>query len=437
MYRNKLKELIQWKQSKDRKPLIIRGARQVGKTWLMKEFGKNEYEEVIYVNFEQERSLLDMFTGDLYPEKLLQKLEMRFGIKPQPEKTLIIFDEIQEAERGLTSLKYFCEDAPEYHIIAAGSLLGITLHKHVSFPVGKVDFLDLHPLTFIEFLTAIGDDRFANLLKEKDFSMITTFKERYIENLRLYFYVGGMPEVVVNFAKNRDFNQTRQIQQFILDSYEKDFSKHAPKEIIGRIELLWNSIPSQLAKENRKFVYANITAGARAREYELAMAWLLDCGLIHKIHRVTKAGYPMKAYQDFSAFKLYLNDIGLLSAKADMSVKILLEGNAVFEEFKGSLSEQYVLQQLVTQQKLVISYWSAENSKAEIDLLVQYEDRIIPIEVKSAENLNAKSLRSFCQKYNPRTAIRTSLSDYRQESWLTNVPLYAIGEYLNDSPISL
>jgi predicted AAA+ superfamily ATPase len=429
MYREKIKELIQWKKDKYRKPLIIRGARQVGKTWLMKEFGKTEYEEVIYVNFEQEQTLRDMFKGDLYPEKLLQILEIHFKIIPKPEKTLIIFDEIQEAERGLTSLKYFCEDAPEYHIIAAGSLLGITLHQHVSFPVGKVNFLDLQPLTFSEFLSAMGEERFANLLKENDISTVTTFKERYIEWLRYYFYIGGMPEVVAHFAENRDFTQVRKIQQFILDTYEKDLFKHAPKDIVGRIELLWNSIPPQLAKENRKFVYANIAQGARAREYELAMAWLLDCGLIHKIHRVTKAGYPLKAYQDFSAFKLYLNDIGLMSAMAKMEAKVLLEGSSIFEEFKGSLTEQYVLQQLVTKDNLVITYWSAERSDAEIDLLIQREGQVIPIEVKATENLKAKSLKSFYEKFNPKTAIRTSLSDYRKESWLTNVPLYLIGDY--------
>jgi predicted AAA+ superfamily ATPase len=431
MYRDKIKELIQWKKSTHRKPLIIRGARQVGKTWLMKEFGKTEYEEVIYVNFEQEKSLHDMFTGDLYPDKLLEKLELRFGVKPQPEKTLIIFDEIQEAERGLTALKYFCEDAPEYHIVTAGSLLGITLHKHVSFPVGKVDFLDLHPLTYTEFLTAMGQERFVNVLKKKDIATMTSFKKLYIEWLRLYFYIGGMPEVVANFVENRDFNQVRHIQQQILDTYEKDLSKHAPKDILGRIELLWNSIPSQLSKENRKFIYANIAHGARAREYELAMAWLLDCGLIHKIHRVTKAGYPLKAYQDFSAFKLFLNDIGLMSAMAKMETQILLDGSVVFEEFKGSITEQYVLQQLVTNNNLVILYWSSERSDAEIDLLIQHEDQIIPIEVKATENLRAKSLKSFCQKYNPKTAIRTSLSDYREENLLTNVPLYLIGEFFN------
>jgi predicted AAA+ superfamily ATPase len=429
MYRDKINELIQWKKSKDRKPLIIRGARQVGKTWLMKEFGKTEYEEVIYVNFEQERSLHSMFIGDLHPERLLQMLEMRFKIKPKPKNTLIIFDEIQEAERGLTSLKYFCEDAPEYHIVAAGSLLGLTLHKNVSFPVGKVNFLDLHPLTFTEFLTAIGEERFANLLKKNDFSMITTFKEQYIEWLRFYFYIGGMPEVVANFAIHQDFNQVRKIQHFILDTYEKDLSKHAPKDIVGRVELLWNSIPSQLAKENRKFVYANVASGARAREYELAMAWLLDCGLIHKIHRVTKVGYPLKTYQDFSAFKLYFNDIGLMSAMSKMDVTVLLKGSAVFEEFKGSLTEQYVLQQLVTNNDMTIAYWSAERSDAEIDLIVQYKDQLIPIEIKAAENLKAKSLKSFCEKHNPKIAIRASLSNYRQEDWMTNVPLYAIGNY--------
>ncbi|GHS97093.1 ATPase [Bacteroidia bacterium] len=395
----------------------------------MREFARTEYEDFIYVNFEQEKTLRDMFKGNLYPQELLKMLEIQYGIRPRPEKTLIIFDEIQEAERGLTSLKYFCEDAPEYHIVCAGSLLGITMHKQVSFPVGKVNFLDLYPLTFAEFLAATSEKSLSELVQTNDFVMITAFKAKLIDCLKRYFYIGGMPEVVAKFAENQDYREVRDIHNSILDTYQKDFSKHAPKEIIGRIELLWNSIPSQLAKENRKFVYANIAQGARAREYELAMAWLLDCGLIYKIHRVTKAGYPLKAYQDFSAFKLYLNDIGLMSAMTNIDAKVLLESSAIFEEFKGSLTEQFVLQQLVTNKKLAINYWSAENSKAEIDLLVQHEDQIVPIEVKAAENLQAKSLRSFCEKYKPQTAIRTSLSNYRQESWMTNVPLYIIGDY--------
>ncbi|MDR0814832.1 MAG: ATP-binding protein [Bacteroidales bacterium] len=409
MYRNKINELKQWKLNASKKPLIIRGSRQVGKTWLMREFARTEYEDFIYVNFEQEKTLRDKFKGNLYPRELIKMLEIQYCIRPRPEKTLIIFDEIQEAERGLTSLKYFCEDAPEYHIVCAGSLLGITMHKQVSFPVGKVNFLDLYPLTFTEFLEATGEKSLSELVQTKDFTMITAFKAKLIDCLKRYFFIGGMPEVVAKFAENQDYREVSDIQNIILDTYRKDFSKHAPKEIIGRIELLWNSIPSQLAKENRKFVYANIAQGARAREYELAMAWLLDCGLIHKIHRVTKAGYPLKAYQDFSAFKLYLNDIGLMSAMTNIDVKVLLEGSAIFEEFKGSLTEQFVLQQLVTNKKLAINYWSAENSKAEIDLLVQHEDQIVPIEVKAAENLQAKSLRSFCEKYKPQNAIRTSL----------------------------
>jgi predicted AAA+ superfamily ATPase len=400
----------------------------------MREFARTEYEDFIYVNFEQEKTLRDMFKGNLYPQELLKMLEIQYGIRPRPEKTLIIFDEIQEAERGLTSLKYFCEDAPEYHIVAAGSLLGITIHKQVSFPVGKVNFLDLYPLTFTEFLAATGEKSLSELVQTTDFAMITAFKVKLIDCLKRYFYIGGMPEVVAKFAENQDYKEVRNIQNFILDTYQKDFSKHAPKEIIGRIELLWNSVPSQLAKENRKFIYANIAKGARAREYELAMAWLLDCGLIHKIHRATKVGYPLKAYQDFSAFKLYLNDVGLMAAMTNIEAKVLLEGNHLFEEFKGSLTEQFVLQQLVTNKDLVINYWSAENSQSEIDLLVQHEDQIIPIEVKAAENLQAKSFKFFCEKYKPKTAIRTSLSDYRQEPWMTNVPLYIIGNYFNEKP---
>ena len=342
----------------------------------------------------------------------------------------IIFDEIQEASRGLTSLKYFSENAPEYHVITAGSLLGITLHQHISFPVGKVDFLVLYPLNFYEFLCAIGQERFAELLLTDDFQMITSFKTRYIEWLRQYYYVGGMPAAVALFAEKKDFVDVRAIQKKILDAYESDFSKHAPVEIVPRIRLVWNAILPQLAKENRKFIYAKIQQGARAREFELAMAWLLDCGLIKQVFRVTKPDLPLKAYIDFSAFKLFMVDVGLMTAMAELDVKTLLRGSEIFEEYKGALTEQFVFQQLVQNKRLVIAYWSSDSLKAEIDLLVQYSNEVIPIEVKATENLQAKSLQTYCKKHNPETAIRTSLSDYRKENWLTNVPLYAIGNYL-------
>ena len=430
MKRILLEKLKQWKESSTRQPLILRGARQVGKTWLMKEFARTEYEDYIYVNFEFDEELKTLFEADLNPERILLHLNAFSGVEAKPETTLIIFDEIQEAPRGLTSLKYFSENAPDYHVITAGSLLGITLHQHVSFPVGKVDFLDLYPLNFHEFLCAIGQERFAELLKTDDFQMITSFKTKYIEWLRQYYYIGGMPAAVVSFTEKKDFSEVRTVQKKILDAYESDFSKHAPVEIVPRIRLVWNAILPQLAKESRKFIYAKIQKGARAREFELAMAWLLDCGLIKQVFRVTKPDLPLKAYLDFSAFKLFMVDVGLMAAMAELEAKTLLQGSKIFEEFKGALTEQFVFQQLVQKERLVIAYWASETLKAEIDLLVQYSNEVIPIEVKATENLQAKSLKTFCQKYNPETAIRTSLSDYRKENWLTNVPLYAIENYL-------
>ncbi|MDR2204645.1 MAG: ATP-binding protein [Flavobacteriaceae bacterium] len=429
MKRILFEKLQQWKNSDTRKPLVLRGARQVGKTWLMKEFAKTEYENFIYINFEFDEGMKTLFDADLDPERILLQLKTFSGIEAKPHTTLIIFDEIQETNRGLTALKYFCENAPEYHIVAAGSLLGITLHQNVSFPVGKVDFLDLHPLNFYEFLCAIGQERFAELLKTNDFQMVTSFKTKYIEWLRQYYYVGGMPAAVVSYAEKQDFAEVRTVQKNILDAYESDFSKHAPTEIVPRIRLVWNSILPQLAKENRKFIYSKIQKGARAREFELAMAWLLDCGLIKQVFRVSKPDLPLKAYLDFSAFKIFMVDVGLMSAMAGLDVKTLLQGSKIFEEFKGSLTEQFVFQQLTKKENLVIAYWASESLKAEVDLLIQYSNEIIPVEVKAAENLQAKSLKTYCKKYNPKTAIRTSLSDYREESWLTNVPLYVIGEY--------
>ena len=431
MKRIALQQLIEWKNRSDRKPLIIRGARQVGKTWLMKEFAKNEYENFVYVNFEFDEVMRNLFDEGFQHERILFRLKTFSGIEPKPQKTLIIFDEIQEVPRGLTALKYFCENAPEYHVVVAGSLLGLTLHQHISFPVGKVQFLDLYPMNFTEFLYAIEQNRFAELLKTKDFSTITAFRLHYTEWLRQYYLVGGMPEAVASFAQNGDFSKVREIQKAILEQYESDFSKHAPNDIVPRIRLLWNAILPQLTKENKKFIYAKIKQGARAKEYELAMAWLLDCGLIKQVFRANKPALPLKAYLDFSAFKLFMVDVGLMVAMSRLDAKVILEGSRIFEEFKGALTEQFVFQQLVQNENLVIMYWSSERSDSEIDLLLQYSNEIIPIEVKATENLNAKSLRTFCEKYNPSIAIRTSLSDYRKESWLTNVPLYVMGDYFD------
>ncbi|WP_085535175.1 ATP-binding protein [Massilibacteroides vaginae] len=428
MRRTALSFLQKWKHKNTRKPLIIRGARQVGKTWLMKEFAKTEYENFAYINFEDNQQLKTLFLNDFDIPRILLAIQIATGIKPEPNKTLIIFDEIQEAERALTSLKYFRENAPEYHIVAAGSLLGIALHENTSFPVGKVEFLDLYPLSFAEFLDALGEHDLNNLIKTEQWVMINTFKTKYIELLKQYYYVGGMPEVVSNYAINQDFSEVRQIQQQILNSYEQDFSKHAPTDVVPRIRMVWNSVPAQLSKENRKFIYGLIKQGARAKEFELALAWLIDCGLIHKINRVSKPALPLKAYEDMGAFKLYLLDIGLLGAMANLDVKTLLDGNQIFTEFKGALTEQYVLQQLVTDAEISIFYWSSEKSIGEIDLLIQYKNEVVPIEVKAAENLQAKSLRAFVEKNKSKMAIRTSMSDFREEIWLTNLPLYAINE---------
>ncbi|MBA7577497.1 hypothetical protein ES708_19350 [subsurface metagenome] len=431
MERKEIISLNRWKNAKVRKPLIIRGARQVGKTWLMKEFGMREYEQTIYINFESSSHLKDIFDTDFDIKRILTALQIETGIVCNAQNTLIIFDEIQEAPGAITSLKYFYENAPEYHVMAAGSLLGVALHHHTSFPVGKVKFLNLYPLSFPEFLEALGQKNLISLIESKNWELIKTFKEKFILLLRQYYYIGGMPEAVSTFCKNNDFYEVREIQKGILQAYEQDFSKHAPIEIVPGIRMLWNSIPAQLAKENRKFIYGLIKEGARAKDYEIAITWLIDCGLIHKINRVSKPAIPLKAYTDFSAFKLFLVDIGLLAAMGNIDTKILLEGNVIFEEFKGAITEQFVLQQLLDIKKFDIYYWSAQKSTAEIDFLVQYEGNAIPIEVKAEENLQAKSLKVFCQKYNPRVAVRTSMSDFRKETWLTNIPLYVISELQN------
>ena len=428
MRRTSMQVLIAWKNKQQRKPLIIRGARQVGKTWLMKEFGKNEYDQTAYINFESSKLLKAWFVDNFDIQRIITALQIETGVQINAENTLIIFDEIQEAEGAVTSLKYFCENAPQYHIIAAGSLLGVALQKHTSFPVGKVEFLDLHPINFTEFLMALEKQPLLDLLKSQDWLLIKSFKDKYIHLLRQYYYIGGMPEAVLSFKTYNDYKEVRVIQKRILSAYMQDFSKHAPIKIIPRIRMLWNSIPAQLAKENKKFMYGVIKLGSRAKDYELAMSWLIDCGLVHKVCRASKPGIPLKAYEDVAAFKLFIVDIGLMGAMGDIDVRTLIQGNVIFEEFKGALTEQYVLQQLFTMPDIAIYYWSAERSTAEVDFLIQYAGEVIPIEVKAEENLKAKSLKTFCQKYSPKTAVRTSMSDFRKQDWLINLPLYAISE---------
>ena len=429
MKRFALTALSEWKKSKSRKPLIIQGARQVGKTWLMKEFGRREYEQVAYINFESSDSLKSIFKEDFDVNRLITAFQIETGIRIRPDNTLIILDEIQEAERGITSLKYFCENAPQYHIIAAGSLLGITLHQKTSFPVGKVDFLTLYPMSFNEFLLALGQEQLYELLESNDWPMITNFKAKLIGHLRHYYFIGGMPEAVSSFLSENDFDRVRTIQKNILSAYEHDFSKHAPAEIVPRIKMLWQSIPSQLSKENKKFIYGVVKQGGRAKEFELALAWLTDCGLVHKIQRISKAAIPLVAYQDTSAFKLFILDVGLLSALGGLTKQTILLGNSIFSEFKGALAEQFVLQHLKTRHFFQVFYWSSDTSTGELDFVIQNNDRVIPIEVKAEENLKAKSLKSFFEKFNPTMSVRTSMSDYRKESWLVNVPLYAIDSF--------
>ena len=428
MRRYSFAELIAWKNSSSRKPLIIRGARQVGKTWLMKEFGKKEYAQTIYLNFEQNKRLKSLFTDDFDIARVIVALQAESGLTIHAENTLLIFDEIQAVPEAITALKYFREDAPEYHLIAAGSLLGIALHANISFPVGKVAFMDLHPLTFSEFLDALGESRLLTMLDSGDWKLVTAYKSKFIERLRQYYFVGGMPEVVLKFTENHNFTEARDIQKQILSTYEQDFSKHAPKEIVPRIRMVWNSIPAQLAKENRKFIYGMIKAGSRAKEYELALAWLIDCNQVHKVNRITKPAIPLKAYEDKNAFKLFLVDIGLLAAMGDIDSKTLLGGNEIFTEFKGALTEQFIYQQMITASEFVIRYWSSERSTSEVDFVLQYQGLVVPVEVKAEENLQAKSLKVYTEKFHPKISIRTSMSDFRQQEWLTNLPLYAISE---------
>lgn len=426
MYRIAIEKLFKWKESKYRKPLIIEGARQVGKTWLMKEFGKKAYKDTVYINFDSNSQMAELFASDLDTNRLIMGLELYAGRKINPDDTLLIFDEIQEVPRALASLKYFCENAPEYHMVCAGSLLGIALHEGTSFPVGKVDFLKLYPLSFKEFLMAVGKERFAELLDKQDFEMITNFKQTYIDALKHYYFVGGMPEAVQSFAENKDFNEVREIQKRILLAYEQDFSKHASNEIVPKLRMIWNSIPSQLAKENKKFIYGLVREGARAKEYETAIMWLSDCGLVHKVSRVNAAGIPLKAYEDLKAFKLYLVDVGLLGCMTGLRQRTLLDGNDLFIEFKGALTEQYVCQQFKTIEDFGVYYYTNDRGSCEVDFIVDTGEQIVPVEVKAEVNLRAKSLKTYVEKFLPEIAVRTSMADYKKEDWLVNLPLYAV-----------
>ncbi|MCL2155400.1 MAG: ATP-binding protein [Leptospirales bacterium] len=428
MKRFALETLNKWKKMRRHKPMIIRGARQVGKTWLMKEFGRTNYKDIAYIWFEKNPRMQELFSGDMDISRILTGLEIEIGKKINPKDTLIIFDEIQECPNALTSLKYFNENASEYDIIAAGSLLGVTLHPGTSFPVGKVEFMNLYPLCFSEFLLAIGEEQLYDLLRKRDWELIKVFKDKLIHYLKMYFYVGGMPEVVSEFSLERDFKLARQIQERILDSYQQDFSKHIPLNQLQKVLQLWASIPMQLSKENKKFIYKEVQKGATASNFEISLGWLESCGLIHKISRVSKAALPLKGYENTGAFKLFLADIGLLSAMSSLDAKIILEGDALFTEFKGALTEQYVCQEMKLFNNAEIAYWANDGATAEIDFVLQLGSLIMPVEVKAATNLKAKSLSVYREKFHPKTEIRTSLADYKKTDNLIDIPLYALSE---------
>ena len=422
---NAIEKLKEWKNNHKRKPLIIRGARQVGKTWLMKEFGNIEYKNVIYINFELQNLMREHFSLDLDTKRIIEGLELEY-FKINPKETLIILDEIQECPKAITVLKYFYENNPEYHIMAAGSLLGVAIHENISFPVGKVDFLDLYPLSFHEFLLAIGEENYAGLLKTPKSLNIKTFKTKYIEWLKKYYYIGGMPEAVNNYAETGDFETTRKIQENILEAYKNDFSKHISTSGKLKIDLLWESIPNQLTSENKKFIYKKIKQGARANEFEEALSWLINCGLIYKINRISKPALPISAYEDTKSFKLFLLDVGLLSAMSKLPARTLIEGDKIFTEFYGALAEQYVLQQLKTLDDMEIAYWISESNAAEVDFIIQTNGYVIPLEVKASVNLQAKSLKLYREKFQPEITVKTSLADCEINDGFFNVPLYMI-----------
>ena len=426
MQRYALKHLIDWKNKKNHKPLVIQGARQVGKTWLMQEFGKKYYEQVAYINFDVDVKSREIFDVDYDTERLIMDIGLATKTKINAENTLIIFDEIQECPRALTSLKYFRENAPQYDIIVAGSLLGVACHEGTGFPVGKVSFMNLFPLSFEEFSLAMGEERFVELLNKKDFKTIKLFNNKYEKLLKQYCYVGGMPEIVQDFVENKDFESVRNLQKEILSAYEEDFTKHIPTNTVAKIRLLWKSIPAQLSKENKKFIYGAAKEGARARDFEAALSWLINSGLVYRVNKITKPDLPITAYEDFNSFKLFVLDVGLLGAMTDLQADTIIDGNRIFEEFKGAIAEQYVLQQFKTIKDLPVFYWSNETSRAEIDFVIQIKSDVVPVEVKAERNLQAKSLKVYMEKFKPNYAIRTSMADYKKTNSLIDIPMYAI-----------
>ncbi len=427
MNRTIMNDLILWKKKKNRKPLILQGARQVGKTWIMKEFGRQNYKYVAYVNMDHNVHMQESFEKDFDVNRILEDIGIETHTKIIPEETLIILDEIQEIPIALSSLKYFCENAPEYHIIAAGSLLGVAMHKGISYPVGKVNLLTMYPLSYQEFLEAIGEEKLAEYINQPDSDKNNTFREKYISYLKKYYYIGGMPEAVMTYLQEKDYEEVRNVQKTILSLYESDFSKHIEsKTELERTRMVWNSVPMQLAKENKKFFFGQIKKGARSAEFEVSIQWLIDCGLVYKVYCVEKPGMPLKAYTNFSSYKLFMLDVGLLGAMTDLDVNSLLEGNRIFMEFKGALAEQYVHQQIISTTKYIPYYYSNAQSRNEIDFLIQMKSDVVPVEVKAEENLKSKSLKAYVEKFKPAYAIRVSMSDYCEQDWLVNIPLWSI-----------
>lgn len=426
MYRKALDELKKWKASSGRKPLILKGARQVGKTWLMKEFGRTNYDKVAYISFYNNQRMDDVFQNDFDIKRIIMNLNIEAGVTITPEDTLIILDEIQDFPKVLESLKYFCEEAPQYHVVAAGSLLGVAIHEGVSYPVGKADLLDLYPLNFREFLYAVEEQGLADALETKDYTLIDNFSDKYLFWLKNYYYTGGMPAVVDAFRMHKDYAEVRQIQRDIVRQYEGDFGKHIDSHTLPRIRLVWDSIPMQLAKENKKFFFCQIKKGARSSEYELAIQWLVDCGLVYKVNRVNEPNMPLKAYKNMNAYKLFLLDVGLLGALSELEAQSILDGNDIFVEFKGALTEQYVLQQLISDTKYTPYYYGTEKATFEQDFLVQRGKNIVPIEVKAGDNIRSQGLKAYCDKFHPDKAVRFSTLKYIDQGWMENIPLYAV-----------
>lgn len=430
MKRLLMEKLSEWHKKKNRKPLILWGARQVGKTWLMKKFGEEYFQNTVYISLYKNKRIASFFDEDYNPHRIIKAIEIELHVKIHPDKTLLIFDEIQNEPKVLESLKYFCEEASEYAVIVAGSLLGVALHEGISFPVGKVDELRLFPLSFDEFLTAMNESELLKAIEQKNLSIMNIFSDKLTELLKIYYAVGGMPEVVANYINNQNLEEVRELQKSILNQYEGDFGKHVNEKELPRIRLVWNSIPTQLSKENKKFFFGKIKEGARQKDFEIAIQWLLDSGLVYKVNKVTKPAMPLKAYVDFSSYKLFMLDVGLLAAASEIAPEIIIKGNSIYEEFKGALTEQFVFQQFKASTKFIPYYYSGEKSTYETDFLIQHNGDVLPVEVKAETNTKSKSLKVYCEKFNPSFGIRISMNLFCEQSWMKNYPLWAFTHLL-------